>query len=129
MFYEELYTELGKLFYHLAASDGKVQPAEKKTLHELILIKWKPLEDSADEYGTDLSNLIEFSFDYETSEVVTEDGLNSFEEFYKVHREHFTPEISNKIIETAGEIADAYRGKNKDEQAFLNSLQKLLNKK
>ena len=129
MFYEELYTELGKLFYHLAAADGKVQPAEKKTLHELILSKWKPLENSTDEFGTDLSNLIEFSFDYETSEVVTDDGLKSFEEFYKVNRENFTPAISNKIVETAGEIAEAYRGKNKEEQAFLYSLQKLLNKK
>ena len=129
MFYEELYTELGRLFYHLAAADGKVQPAEKKILHELILARWKTLEDSADEFGTDLSNLIEFSFDYETSEVVTEEGIKSFEEFYKVNKEHFTPAISNKILETAGEIADAYRGKNKEEQAFLRSLETLLSKK
>lgn len=128
MFYEELYTELGKLFYHLAAADGKVQSAEKKILHELILDKWKVLEDSEDEFGTDLSNLIEFSFDYETSEVVTEDGLTSFEEFYRVNKEQFTPAISTKILETAGEIADAYRGKNKEEQAFLKNLETMLSK-
>lgn len=126
MFYEELYTELGKLFYHLAAADGKVQPAEKKTLHELILSKWRTLENSADEFGTDLSNLIEFSFDYENSDVVAEHGIQSFEEFHKVNREHFTPEICSKIVETSGEIANAYRGKNKEEKIFLNRLQKLL---
>ena len=126
MFYEELYTELGRLFYHLAAADGKIQPAEQKTLHELILTKWRTLEDSADEFGTDLSNLIEFSFDYETSDAVAEHGLQSFEEFHKINKEHFTPEIANKIVETAGEIADAYRGKNKEERVFLNRLQRLL---
>ena len=129
MFYEELYTELGSLFYHLAATDGKVQPAEEKTLHELIIARWKPLEDSADEFGTDMSNLIQFSFDFETSEKAGADGLKSFEEFYKLNKMFFTPVISNEILETAGEIANIYRGKNKEEQAFLKGLQTILSKK
>lgn len=129
MFYEELYTELGKLFYHLAAADGKVHDAEKDALHKLIRTKWKPLEDSADEFGTDLANLIEFSFDYEDSEIETEDGLESFSTFYTQNKDQFKPSIKNKILETAKEIAEAYRGKNKDEKKIMDSLRLLLGNK
>ena len=129
MFYEELYTELGKLFYHLAAADGKVQEAEKETLHKLIKSRWKPLEDSEDEFGTDLSNLIGFSFDYEESEIGTENGLESFTVFYKQNKAEFKPAITKRILETAEEIAEAYRGKNKDEKEIVDNLRSLLGNK
>ena len=128
MFYEELYTELGKLFYHIAAADGKVQPAEKKALQKLIKTKWQPLENSADEFGTDLANLIDFSFEYEVSELGTENGLESFKEFYKLNKGKFDQNIVTNILETAGEIAGAYHGKNKEEREVLGSLHTLLNK-
>ena len=126
MFYEELYTELGKLFYHLAAADGKVQTAEKEALQKLIKTRWKPLEDSEDEFGTDLSNLIDFSFDFEASEIETENGLDSFTTFYKQNKAEFKPAITKRILDTAREIADAYRGENKQEKEFLESLESLL---
>lgn len=128
MFYEELYTELGKLFHHIAAADGKVQIEERETLQELIRTKWKPLEDSEDEYGTDLANLIDFSFEYEESLPEEENGLQSFKEFYKIYKDRFTADMSEKILETAGEIANAYRGKNREERAVLTDLQSLLEK-
>lgn len=127
MFYEELYTELGKLFYFIAAADGKVQPAEKKTLQHLIKTKWQPLEDSADEFGTDLSNLIDFSFEYEVSEIGTENGFESFKEFYKINKGEFDQSIVIKILETAEEIAGAYHGKNKEEREVLGNLYAILN--
>lgn len=77
MFYEELYPELGKLFYYIAATDGKVQPSEKESLQQLILRTWKPLEGSTDKFGTDQSNLITFAFDYEKVEAGTENALES----------------------------------------------------
>src|SRR5690606_29425307 len=129
MFYEELYTELGKLFYHLAAADGKVRDAEKEALHKLIKTRWKPLEDSADEFGTDLANLIEFSFDYEASEIGTENGLESFTAFYKQNKYQFKHAITNKILETAKEISEAYRGKNEEEKKIMDSLRLLLGNK
>lgn len=48
MFYEELYPELGKLFYYIAAADGKVQPAERESLQQLIQ---KSLETVGKFYG------------------------------------------------------------------------------
>lgn len=129
MFYEELYVELGKLFYHIAMVDGKVQPAERKALEEVIHKSWEPLEDSTDEYGTDRSAIIDFSFDYEESERFANDGLESFEEFYKENKTQFTPKIISNILKTGKAIASAYRGKNKHEQAVLESIEKLFRNK
>jgi uncharacterized tellurite resistance protein B-like protein len=53
MFYEELYAELGKLFYHVSGIDGKVSPEEKEALKTCINKTWKPMEGSTDRYGTD----------------------------------------------------------------------------
>ena len=128
MFNEELYTELGKLFYYVASVDGKVQPAEKKVLQELIHSVWEPLEDSVDEFGTDNSALIDFSFDFEESESVTFDGLQSFEEFYKYNKKEFTPAIINKILKTGKAITSVYRGNNKDEEAALQKIKAVFQK-
>lgn len=129
MFYGELYTELGKLFYYIASVDGKVQPAERKTLEELIHKTWEPLENSTDEFGTDRSALIDFSFDYEESESMENNGLQSFEEYYKGNKAEFTREIVSNILKTAEAIASAYRGENKKEQAVLEELKKLFQNK
>ncbi len=43
MFYQELYAELGKLFYHVAGIDGKVSPDEKAELQKCISKTWKPM--------------------------------------------------------------------------------------
>ncbi|MEO9147136.1 MAG: hypothetical protein ABI237_16425 [Ginsengibacter sp.] len=126
MFYKELYPELGKLFYYIAAVDGKVQPAERESLQRLIHSTWEPLEDSVDEFGTDRAVLIDASFDYEESENFNNNGLQSFEEFYKENKTKFTPTLINNILKTGKAIASAYYGKNKDEQAVLEKIEKLL---
>lgn len=127
MFYEELYTELGKLFYSIAAIDGIVHPSEKESLQKLVQNNWKPLEGSTDSYGTDQANLIIFSFDYEDAENSAENGLQSFLEFYSLNREQFTPLLIDNIIQTAKAIAGAYRGKNKSESSVLDRLISALN--
>ena len=107
MFYEELYAELGKLFYYIAAVDGKVVPAEKESLQKLIKKNWKPLESSVDQYGTDQANLIDFAFDYEESESVTDMGLQSFNAFYEENKRMLTPSVVDNILQTADAIAGA----------------------
>jgi hypothetical protein len=122
MFYEELYPELGKLFYHIAATDGKVQPSEKESLQQLIQSNWKSLESSADKYGTDRANLIDFAFEYEKAEVNSENGFQSFENFYKENKSWFSPAIISNVLQTGKAKASAYRGKNKNEEEVLNRL-------
>ncbi len=126
MFYQDLYTVLGKLFYHVANADEKIQSAEREKLHELVVSKWKPLESSNDKFGTDNAEIIEFAFDFEESESLTDDGLKEFEEFYKLFKEKFTPEIASNILITAKAVADAYGGINKAEGEAINKLKHLL---
>lgn len=125
MFYEELYKELGKLFYHIAAADGKVAASEKETLQQLVETNWKPLESSADRFGTDRAYLISFAFDYEEAEGGAENGYESFEKFYRENESAFTPVIISNILQTGKAIASVYRSKNKSEQEVLNKINNL----
>ncbi len=125
MFYEELYAQLGKLFYHIAAADGKVSQAEKKSLQDLIQNTWKPLENSTDKYGTDHANLIAFSFDYEDAEGTEEEGYESFEKFYLANKSQFTPEIIINILRSAEAIASSYKASNENEKKVLNKISSL----
>lgn len=122
MFYEELYTELGKLFHSVAAADGTIHPSERASLQALIQTNWKPLEGSTDKYGTDQANLIGFAFDYQEAEGSEEDGLQSFIEFYRRNRSHFTPPVIDNILKTARAIGSAYHGNNKDEIKIIDRL-------
>jgi len=122
MFYEELYTELGKLFYHISGIDGKIPAEEKQALQTCISKTWKPMEGSTDRYGTGQAYLINFSFQFEETAPVGENHFKSFESFYRQNKSTFTPEIINNILKTSQSIADAYRGKNKKEKEVLDSL-------
>jgi hypothetical protein len=126
MFYEELYKELGRLFYSIAAADGTVHPEEKKTLEQIVQTNWKFLEDSKDDYGTDKAFLIDFAFDYEESEGFPGNGYSSFENFYNQNKDKFNADIIRKILITAQSISDTYRNKNKDEKEALDKLSLLL---
>lgn len=128
MFYQELYTELGKLFYHIAGIDGKISAEEKEALQDCINKTWKPMEGSTDMYGTDQAYLINFSFEFEEAEPVSENYFKSYENFYLQNKSNFTPEIISNILNTGKAIAEAYRGKNKQEKEVLNRLVKLFEK-
>ncbi len=128
MFYEELYTELGRLFYRIAAVDGKVTDAEKEALQQLIESRWKPLESSTDAFGTDKGYMISFAFDYEEAEKNSGNGIADFESFYRQNEEKFTPAIIDNILTTAKEITSAFRSQNKAEHEILVKLTGLFDK-
>ncbi|MDP3468447.1 MAG: hypothetical protein Q8S11_08940 [Daejeonella sp.] len=122
MFYEQLYIELGRLFYSIAVIDGKVHSTERESLQKLIQNTWKPLEGSIDRYGTDQANLIDFAFEYEEAESTERNGLDSFLEFYDENKSRFTPTLVGNILQTAETIANAYRGKNNSESKIIDRL-------
>lgn len=122
MFYEQLYIELGRLFYSIAATDGKVHPSERESLQKLIQNTWKPFEGSIDRYGTDQANLIDFAFDYEEAESSGRNGLDSFIEFYNENKTRFTPPLVGNILQTTEAIANAYRGKNNSERQIVEKM-------
>ena len=113
MFYEDLNTVLGRLFYYSATLDGKVHVKEKEALHELVQRNWKALEKVKDEYGTDIAYQIDFAFDFEESKDVTENGLQIFMDFYSQQKEHFMPAIKENILNTVKEITTSFHGESK----------------
>lgn len=125
MFYKDLYNVLGKLFYYTASVDGRIHTAEKKALHELVQKNWMPIEKSTDEFGTDLSNQIEFSFDYEETEGILDNGLKTFENFYFQNKEMFTSSVKKNILETVDVIGESFRGKNRYEKEVGDTLKSL----
>jgi hypothetical protein len=123
---EDFYRVLGKLFFAIASIDGGIRPAERKSLHRIILNTWDPIESAVDDYGTDLAEEIEFSFDYEEEEGNTEEDYRDFENFYSRNKSVFGKGLKNNILKTATAIANAYRGENKREKEFLEKLRSLL---
>ena len=125
--YRQLYENLGYLFYSIAAADKVVAQAEENTLKQTIDNIWLPVENSTDEFGTDASEYIYISFDYLHAEGVdAEFAFDKFKDYFETHSNGIDPSIRKKITLTAEAIADAYHGKNQQEQQMLTRLRKLL---
>ncbi|MFY7651326.1 MAG: hypothetical protein ACOVQE_01420 [Chitinophagaceae bacterium] len=126
MFYQQLYAELGKLFYLLAATDGKVQTAEKEALFEQVKTIWLPIESSVDSFKTDAATQIFYAFDFAESEGIGTYSLADFGSFFHQNKQKFNNLIITNILATAEAVAAAFKGQNKSEKAFIDDLDKLL---
>lgn len=101
------------MFYHIAGIDGSVSPGEKEAMQKCISKTCKPMEGGTDRYGTDQAYLINFSFEFEESEPVSENYFKEFQKFYFQNKSAFSTEIINSMLQSSQSTADAYRGKNK----------------
>lgn len=123
----ELYENLGKLFYAIAAVDKVVREEEVQALNEIVEKEWLMVEDSRDEYGTDLGFQIEVIFDwFQENEFSAEKAYSKFELFKKDHEWLFDEELNLLIWKTAVKIATAFPGKNRSEVLMLIRLKSLL---
>ncbi len=124
--YEDLYADLGFLFYSIAASDGKVSPPEMDKLKQLVKDQWMPLESSRDELGTDAAHYIDISFDYALEEGMDADvAYDRFADYFRQNKTQFDPSLRRMIFETAAAIAGSFAGNNKTELVRLGQLELL----
>lgn len=127
-FIKDLYLNLGKLFYAVAASDKVIRPQEVKKLREIVDSEWLKFEDSEDEFGTDMAFEIEAVFDYLQEKNADADiAFEEFKEFKLVNDEKFTPKLNKLIWNTSDSIATSFANKNKSELIMLSKLKMLLN--
>lgn len=125
--YQDTYTSLGYLFYSMAASDGKVRPAEVGKLKALIKEQWLSMADSRDEFGTDAAHSIDISFDYANDQGMDPDAaFDQFKTDYKEHHSRFDGGLRRMIYQTSAAIASAFAGNNKAELGRLAQLEVLL---
>lgn len=124
--YIDIYTNLGFLFYSVAAGDGNVHATEVDELKRVVKEKWLPLEESRDVFGTDSAHYISMSFDHATANVLSADeAFHRFADAYKENEKRFDRELKKLVLETASAIADAFGHKNKAELTKLARIQTL----
>ncbi|SHI80066.1 hypothetical protein SAMN04487911_1069 [Arenibacter nanhaiticus] len=124
---DELYQNLGKLFYAVAMADNKVRSSEVEKLHAAVRENWVSLEDFKDQFGTDTAYQIEIVFDWLQNE--EHEGsiyFKEFSDFYREHKSKFTIPIKKLIWDTSNKIAAAFANKNKAEVIILTKLKILL---
>ena len=123
------YQKLGELFYAIAAADRVVREAEYKVLTALVEEQWKAMDDYEDQFGEDAAYQISIVFewfDYERMDA--EDCFISFSDYYKEHENTFYGKRKELIINTAQNIANAFKGTNKSELIMITKLKMLFNK-
>lgn len=123
----ELYQNLGKLFYAIAMADKKVVPEEVEKLKEDVRKYWLSVDEIEDDFGTDAAYQIEIVFDWLQQEE-KESGVyfEEFVDFLKEHPSKFNDQIKQLIWRTADDIAFSFAGKNKSELILLANLKTLL---
>ena len=123
----ELYQNLGKLFYAVAMADKHIHSVEIKKLKESIKEHWLTVDDVADEFGTDAAYQIEIVFDWlQGEEKEATFYYEEFKDFFKEYKAKFTPRIRLLIWNTADAIAASFAGLNKSELILLAKLRILL---
>lgn len=121
------YQKMGELFYAIAAADKVVREEEYKTLKNMVLEKWKNLDDYEDPFHTDAAHQIEIVFDwFDYEQLDANDCFDSFADYKKENPKLFTPERKELIYSTADAIASSFAGKNKSEVLMLNKLKRVL---
>lgn len=60
----ELYQNLGKLFYAVAIADKSIRPIEVEKMKEDVRKYWLTVDGVEDEFGTDAAYQIEIVFDW-----------------------------------------------------------------
>ncbi|MCJ7468536.1 MAG: hypothetical protein MUO53_17795 [Maribacter sp.] len=123
----EIYQNLGKLFYALAMADKKIHPKEVEKLKAYVRNYWLPVDEVEDEFGTDAAYQIEIIFDWLAQEEMESNRcFDDFLEFYHDHPHKFSPKIKQLTWQTADGIAASFSGKNKSELILLAKLKKAL---
>src|SRR5690606_9051266 len=124
----ELYQNLGYLFYAVAMADHRVHEKEMEKLNELVKDHWLEVDDIEDEFGTDAAFQITTVFDWLVDQGKNGDEIyEDFEEYYLGHKLLFTPSVKALTMATSRAIAAAFSGNNKAELVLLGRLGLLFN--
>ncbi|MEJ1222474.1 hypothetical protein [Sediminicola sp. 1XM1-17] len=123
----ELYQNLGKLFYAIAMADNTIRPIEVIRLKQAIKEKWLDVDEVEDEFGADAAYQIEIVFDWlQDEEKEGELYFEEFKDFFREHKDKISPKMTTLIWRTAEAIAASFAGKNKSELIILAKLKLFL---
>lgn len=126
-FSSQIYQNLGKLFYAVAAVDDVVREEEYTTLKNIVASHWHSVDDVQDEFGTDAAFQIEIVFEWlQEQELDAKSCFDDFKFFKKQHQSLFTDKMDRIIWRTVVTIADSFHGTNKAEKELLKKIKSIL---
>ena len=121
---EELYQNLGKLFYAVAKADKEVRQLEIRQLREDIFTYWDTfsrvddMSDSAEHIQANFESLLQ-----ENAE--SDKCFEEFENYYYKNPTPFNAKVKEIIVRIAHNVAASFSRKNKSELIILAKLQLL----
>jgi len=124
------YQQLARLFYAIAATDGKVRKQEEEELKKIVKNEWLSFDASCDEYGIDFVCYILITFDWlQENNWGIKRAISDFKAYRKNNKELFTDPINQLILKTSAAVASAFAHRNKSELVLLSQLSMVLNNK
>ncbi len=124
---ESFYEKLAYLFYAVADCDGKVTNKELYKLHEEVVSIWKSIDNSQDEFNTDLAFEIEAIFEWlEDNRYPYKDAYKEFTDYAGEHKQFFDVVVKEKLMHTSTNIATVFKSVNHAEDNILHELKKFL---
>jgi uncharacterized tellurite resistance protein B-like protein len=126
MFYRQFYSELGKLLYAIASTDGVVSEKEKQALKELVRKELVPAEKHTDTHGTDAAYYLEIEFDIlDDTMSDPEEAYGSFINFIEKHYSAIDGQMRDSTLKVAKKLAEVYKV-SKKEKELIRTLEKEL---
>lgn len=125
MDYKAFYIELGKLLYAVAKADGEVQDEELHKIYQLVV------QDISDEYLFEKDDVDAYYTEFEFEALIDQNteltsSLNSFVDFYRANKAHFTSRMKRVTLKAMNEIAEAYEGIVPEEKELIDLISKEL---
>lgn len=119
-----LISNIGKLFYAVAACDKTINEKEADTLRTIIQREWNTPELQTLFMHYDVRAEIVAAYEREASaHTLPAQCFKDFEQFAIANNSLFTHALQKKIMATAYAIAESYAGKNKSELFILIELE------
>ena len=112
-----LYSNIGKLFYAIAASDKHVKVEEHEKLIELLGHLWS--HHTEEKY---LALIIKTFYTLKQEKVKPDVCFNAFLTFKNTHDNLFPEDLKTLILKTASLIANSFASTNKSELIMLATL-------
>ncbi len=127
MYYQQFYSELGKLLYAIAAVDGVISPKEKEALRALVRKQLAPAETHTDKFGTDAANYVDIEFDIlEDAGADVEASFASFINFVEAHHTAIDKRMRDAALAAAKQVANAFKHTGHKEGKLLLELERKL---
>ncbi len=125
--WDKFYQKLGHLYYAIAKCDKTITPEEMVELKNIARTEWTIGNGASVNYKSDDTYQIENIFHLlAKSNSSTEYAFKIFSDFVNENKELLTPDLKQKIMQTADKIASAKSGKNKAELTLLFQLHQLI---